>query len=148
MKDTTILGHAIPKGTIVFFILNGPSLMKPATEVPETARSEASQGTKSRYGEWRAGDVEKFLPERWINVHDKGVETFNALKGPFMTFGSGPRGCYGRRLAYLQLRIFWVLLMWNFEFLPIEPKLRTQDVVEHVGVESCQSYVRLRKVAL
>ncbi|RBQ81482.1 hypothetical protein FVER53590_30470 [Fusarium verticillioides] len=148
MKDTTILGHAIPKGTFVFFILNGPSLMKPAIEVPETARSEASQGTKNRYGEWRADDIEKFLPERWIDVDDKGVETFNALKGPFMTFGSGPRGCYGRRLAYLQLRIFWVLLIWNFEFLPIDPELRTQDVVEHVGVEPCQSYVRLRKVAL
>ncbi|KAF5719485.1 cytochrome P450 monooxygenase 3A14 [Fusarium mundagurra] len=148
MVDTTILGHAIPKGTFVFFLLNGPTLLKPAIELPETVRSESSQSTKSRYGEWRAEDVEKFMPERWIDVDDKGVETFNAMKGPFMTFGSGPRGCYGRRLAYLQLRIFWVLLMWNFEFLPIEPELRTQDVVEHVGVEPCQSYVRLRKVAL
>ncbi|EMT74057.1 Cytochrome P450 3A14 [Fusarium odoratissimum] len=146
MVDTTILGHAIPKGTSVFFTLNGPSLMKPAIEIPEDIRSESSQGTKSRYGKWRAEDVEQFIPERWIDVDDKGVETYNAMKGPFLTFGSGPRGCYGRRLAYLQLRIFWVLLMWNFEFLPVDPELRTQDVVEHVGVEPRESYVRLRKV--
>ncbi|KAF4429616.1 Cytochrome P450 3A14 [Fusarium acutatum] len=135
MVDTTILGHVIPKGTSVFFTLNGPRLMKTAITVPEAIRSESSQGTKSRYGEWRAEDVEQFIPERWIDVDDKGVETFNAMKGPFLTFGSGPRGCFGRRLAYLQLRIFWVLLMWNFEFLPVDSELRSQDVVEHVGVE-------------
>lgn len=146
MADTTILGHAIPKGTVVFFTLNGPSLMKPAIETPEIVRSESSRGTKSRYGEWRAEDVEQFIPERWIDVDDKGVETYNAMKGPFLTFGSGPRGCFGRRLAYLQLRIFWVLLMWNFEFLPVDPELRTQDVVENVGVEPRESYVRLRRV--
>ncbi|KLP09079.1 related to TRI13-cytochrome P450 [Fusarium fujikuroi] len=146
MADTTILGHAIPKGTVVFFTLNGPSLMKPAIETPEIVRSESSRGTKSRYGEWRAEDVEQFIPERWIDVDDKGVETYNAMKGPFLTFGSGPRGCFGRRLAYLQLRIFWVLLMWNFEFLPVDPELRTQDVVENVGVEPRESYVRLRRI--
>ncbi|TVY64024.1 Cytochrome P450 monooxygenase TRI13 [Fusarium oxysporum f. sp. cubense] len=146
MVDTMILGHTIPKGTSVFFTLNGASFMKPAIEIPENIRSQSSQGTKSRYGEWRAEDVEQFIPERWIDVDDKGVETYNAMKGPFLTFGSGPRGCYGRRLAYLQLRIFWVLLMWNFEFLPVDPELRTQDVVEHVGVEPRESYVRLRKV--
>ncbi|SCV57307.1 related to TRI13-cytochrome P450 [Fusarium fujikuroi] len=146
MVDTTILGHAIPKGTTVFFALNGPSLMKPAIKIPDTVRSQSSQDTKSRYGEWRAEDVEQFIPERWIDADDKGVETYNAMKGPFLTFGSGPRGCYGRRLAYLQLRIFWVLLMWNFEFLPVDPELRTQDVIEHAGVEPRESYVRLRKV--
>ncbi|KAH7223058.1 cytochrome P450 [Fusarium oxysporum] len=146
MVDTMILGHAIPKGTSVFFTLNGPSLMKPPIGIPENIWSESLQGTKSRYGEWRAEDVEQFIPERWIDVDDKGVETYNAIKGPFLTFGSGPRGCYGRRLAYLELRIFWVLLMWNFEFLPVDPELRTQDVVEHVGVEPRESYVRLRKV--
>ncbi|KAF5654303.1 cytochrome P450 monooxygenase 3A14, partial [Fusarium circinatum] len=140
MVDTTILGYAIPKGTSVFFTLNGPSLMKPAIKVPEAIRSESSQRTKDRYGEWRAEDVEQFVPERWIDVDDEGVETYNAMKGPFLTFGSGPRGCFGRRLAYLQLRIFWVLLMWNFEFLPVDAELRTQDAVEHVGVEPCESY--------
>ncbi|KAH7237790.1 cytochrome P450 [Fusarium redolens] len=144
--DTTILGHAIPKGTSVFFTLNGPSLMKPAINIPENVRSESSQSTKSRYGEWRAEDVEQFIPERWIDIDEKGAETYNPMKGPFLTFGSGPRGCYGRRLGYLQLRIFWVLLMWNFEFLPVAPELRTQEVVEHVGVEPRESYVRLRKV--
>lgn len=147
MVDTTILGHAIPKGTTVFFALNGPSLMKPAIKIPETIRSQSSQDTKNRYGEWSAQDVEQFIPERWIDVDDKGVETYNAMKGPFLTFGSGPRGCYGRRLAYLQLRIFWVLLMWNFGFLPVDAELRTRDVVEHAGVEPRESYVRLRKVA-
>ncbi|KAF4958665.1 hypothetical protein FGADI_2213 [Fusarium gaditjirri] len=146
MVDTTILGHVIPKGTAVFFALNGPSLMKPAIEVPENIRSESSQGTKSKYGEWRSEDVEHFVPERWIDVDDKGVETYNAMKGPFLTFGGGPRGCYGRRLAYLQLRIFWVLLIWNFEFLPVDPELRTPYVIEGVGTEPRESFIRLRRV--
>ncbi|KAF4338311.1 cytochrome P450 monooxygenase 3A14 [Fusarium beomiforme] len=146
MVDTNVLGHAIPKGTAIFFTLNGPSLMKPAIEAPENVRSESSQNVKSRYGEWSADDVEQFIPERWIDVDEKGAEIYNSMKGPFLTFGSGPRGCYGRRLAYLQLRIFWVLLMWNFEFLPVAPELRTQEVVEHVGVEPSASYIRLNRV--
>lgn len=144
--DTTILGHAIPKGTEVYFTFNGPSLMKPAIDVPETVRSESSQNAKNRCGEWHANDIERFIPERWIDVDEKGAENYNPMKGPILSFGSGPRGCYGRRLGYLQLRIFWVLLIWNFEFLPVPAELRTQEVVEGVTVEPLASYVRLRKV--
>ncbi|RGP68819.1 hypothetical protein FSPOR_5025 [Fusarium sporotrichioides] len=146
--DTTILGHAIPKGTIVFFPLTGPSLIKPAFEVKENVRSESSQNTKHRVGQWRAEDVEQFIPERWIDTDDEGVVTFNPAKGPMMTFGSGPRGCFGRKLGYVQLRIFWVLLIWNFEFLPISPELRTADVVEAVTTEPLESYIRLRRVKI
>ncbi|KAG5654917.1 hypothetical protein KAF25_010962 [Fusarium avenaceum] len=85
MVDTTVLGHAIPKGTQIFFTFNGPSLMKPAIEVPENVRSESSRNTKSRFGQWRAEDVEQFIPERWIDVDEKGVETFNPMKGPMIT---------------------------------------------------------------
>lgn len=148
MVDTTVLGHAIPKGTQIFFTFNGPSLMKPAIEVPENVRSESSRNTKSRFGQWRAEDVEQFIPERWIDVDEKGVETFNPMKGPMITFGSGPRGCFGRKLAYLQLRIFWVLLIWNFEFLPVSLELRTRDVMEGATIEPLESYIRLRKVKM
>lgn len=146
MVDTTILGHAIPKGTQVYFLFNGPGYWKPEIPAPEHTRSASSQKSKDRYGVWNAEDVGQFVPERWIDVDENGVESYNPNKGPFHTFGGGIRGCFGKRLAYIQLRIFWVLLIWNFEFLPVAPEIRNNKVLEVVTTEPVNTFIRLRNI--
>lgn len=47
-RDTVLLGHHIPKGTMVFFLHNGPSMLSPALEVNESKRSEHSREAKEQ----------------------------------------------------------------------------------------------------
>ena len=55
-----------------------------------------------------------FNPERWRR-EETGKEVFDAVSGLLLTFGLGPRGCYGRRPAYLEMKLMLVLLVWGFE---------------------------------
>jgi cytochrome P450 len=166
--DTTVLGHHIPRGTEVEFIFNGPGFLKPGFEVPNELRTGAAQ--TGRVGDWDASDVGEFKPERWLNSEKEkqgseeaevdGVR-FNALAGPMLSFGGGPRGCYGKRLAYMEMRILLVLLIWHFEFLPITSSSNSQGgfeekeqskgstrrapgIVENITTEPGECLVRLR----
>ncbi|RYO89312.1 hypothetical protein DL764_008606 [Monosporascus ibericus] len=102
MVDTTLLGHRVPKGTTT--------------------------------DSWDHADPQAFVPERWLKktvVDDGAAEAeahhYDAQAGPFLSFGTGIRGCFGRRLAYLELRILMTLLLWNFEARSPAPG------AEHVG---------------
>jgi cytochrome P450 len=144
--DTTLLGHIIPKGTTINFVFNGPSYIEPGIPVPEEVRSESSKDARERCGTWSADDIGLFKPERWIEKDEKNLDIFNATKGPMLSFGGGTRGCFGRRLAYLELRVVLILLVWNFEFLPLPEKLRNYRPLEKTVVATVCSPVRLRKV--
>ena len=71
---------------------------------------------------------------------EKGGEVFDSTAGPQLAFGLGPRGCYGRRMAFLQLRIFTVLLIWKFELLGCEG---AQGLMAAEQKEKRQYFVRL-----
>ncbi|TPX07063.1 uncharacterized protein E0L32_011051 [Thyridium curvatum] len=140
--DTQILGHAIPKGTDVFLMNNGPGkLMKPI-EVPESLRSDSSREAKDRTGAWDPSDIGVFKPERWLVNDEAGNYTFDPLAGPAHPFGAGPRGCFGRKWALLEIRIIFVLAFWNFELLPTPESLSSWRVGEQNQAE--QMYLRLR----
>lgn len=75
----------------------------PIGSIPETLRSESCQATKGR-AEWNTSDLHLFKPERWLQLKD-GEEVFDSNSAPLLTFGLGPKGCFGRRMAYLELKI-------------------------------------------
>ncbi|KAJ5502468.1 Cytochrome P450 [Penicillium fimorum] len=115
MVDTVLLGHHIPKGTSVLLMGNGPDFIEPPIgKIPEDRRSKSCQEAKGRIGSWDPADSNLFKPERWITKED-GKESFDPTSDPLLTFGLGPRGCFGRRMAHLELKIVLVLLLWNFE---------------------------------
>ena len=58
-----------------------------------------------------------FRPERWLSISESDETSFNPNAGPTHAFGTGPRGCYGIKQAYMQLKIFFILVIWNFELL-------------------------------
>jgi cytochrome P450 len=140
--DTTVLGRYIPKGTEVEFVLNGPGFLKPPFAVQKDQRTGSAK--TSPVGDWNVDDIHEFVPERWIEEDEDGKESFNALKGPMLTFGGGPRGCYGKRLAYMEMRIIVVLLMWHFDFLPILPRRRELGILENITTEPSECLVRLK----
>ncbi|KAG8166735.1 hypothetical protein KVR01_002424 [Diaporthe batatas] len=134
--DTQILGCHIPKGTEVFM---------PCLEA------------KSRIRTWpEDGSMADFRPERWLVAApaDGSVPpeatfdgyVFDQSAGPMMAFSLGPRGCFGRRLAYVTLKILTTLIMWNFELLPCGEKLSLYKAHDMLTNRPDLCYVRLKSV--
>lgn len=159
--DTEVFGHFIPKDTIMYILSNGPSIKSPAFVIDEHIRSKSCQEAKQngRYREgWDPEDIGLFKPERWLVVTDATPTNvcpekkdekleFNMEAGPQLAFSLGTRSCYGRRLAYLELRIFVVLIVWNFELLPCPAGLSGYSVKSGITNKPRQCFVRLRKIS-
>jgi cytochrome P450 len=64
----------------------------------------------------------EFRPERWI-VGEKGstAETVARAESGYMPFSTGPRGCIGKNLAYLEMSLVVGKLVHGFE-LKQDPK--------------------------
>lgn len=92
MVDTQILGHAIPKGTLM--VVTG------GTTYDETRSSlnVSSEELRQRRGcdAWTDDrPADELYPERWLDEQGK----FDAKAGPFFNFSAGLRGCFGRSIA-------------------------------------------------
>ena len=149
VMDTELLGHRIPKGTVVSCLVTGPSIMSPSFDIDEARRSASSQTVKKegRDRTWDADDMFLFKPERWLVRAEKGDgEDFDPAAGPQLAFGWGARQCYGKRLALLELRVLLTLIIWNFELLPCPPALSGQKSVLTLTTRPKDCYVRLREV--
>lgn len=162
--DTVILGHKVPKGTIVMIPSGGASLRSPGFNIDEASRHNSSQEAKktgkSRQ-EWDPMDIGAFKPERWL-VND-GNE-FDSASGPQLVsyipihmgdsklickaFSLGTRSCFGKRLAYLQLRILITLIVWNFELSRCPDELSSYGHKIMLTTEPTQCFVRLTRVEL
>ncbi|KAK2732569.1 cytochrome p450 monooxygenase [Colletotrichum kahawae] len=114
-QDTVVLGHPIPGDTQVFLNLTGPSLNMPSVSVDEEVRSLTSQKHRPSRENWDDLDPDVFRPERWIVEEAGGRIRFDPSRGPTLAFSAGNRGCWGKRLGYLELRIVLTLLIWSFE---------------------------------
>jgi cytochrome P450 len=146
MMDTEILGHKVPKGTSIFFVTDGPDFQLPSIPIAETLRSASSRGDrKTLRGKWDPADMHLFKPERWLKTDEEGNEVYDAQSGPMMTFSLGPRGCFGRRLAYLETRIVLALLVWNFEVHALSDELSSRESYDTITKNPCKCYVSLSK---
>jgi len=57
-------------------------------------------------------EPDSFLPERWLGEDERFIgDHLNAS----LPFGTGPRVCIGRNLAYLEMRLILSHLLWNFD---------------------------------
>lgn len=152
VTDTQLLGYRIPKGTHVFFYTCGASFKKPAHSIPTEKRTDKGRKLEERFGRWDPNNVHEFMPQRWLRKEDSGEEiglekeSFNSQAGPQMAFGAGARGCFGRRLAYLEMRITIVLLLWKFEFLAVQGEHGGFEGVDFFAVTPKHCYVALRPI--
>ncbi|KAI1855415.1 hypothetical protein JX266_000280 [Neoarthrinium moseri] len=147
MADVEVLGHRIPKGTEVFFMGNGPSVFAPPFEIEESLRSPSFNSSKEKIGSWDTTDMAAFKPERWL-VDAEGRKAFDPAAEPLLTFGLGERGCYGRKLSYVEMRIFLTLIIWKFELHKCLEKLSSYEAIDKMTHGPAQCYVKLVKVAL
>jgi cytochrome P450 len=156
--DTELLGRLIPRGTTVIVACSGPGILTPAMYIDEATRSATARLAKAegRFRAWDDEAIDTFKPERWLVPkyagHDETVDgslsrlVFDSTAGPHLAFGLGKRGCFGRRLGYLEMRIILVLLIWRFELLPCPESLVDYDAVEGITHKPKNCYVRLQKV--
>ncbi|SPQ24085.1 98bcb0d1-d493-4b7c-8817-0a47768b614d [Thermothielavioides terrestris] len=134
LVDTHVLGCPVPKGAELLLIYCVDRAPPP---VDEALRSDTSRASAEKLGDGLQGapgrDLGTFQPRRWL-VRDEqtGKEVFNAYAVPSLTFGGGYRGCFGRKLAVMELRIMVVLLILSFEFLPLPEDLRGMSAHEKV----------------
>ncbi|KAL2797387.1 cytochrome P450 monooxygenase [Aspergillus keveii] len=148
--DTLVLGYPVPKGTNVFMLSNGASFFAPSFDINESARSKTSQASRARKFD-ESGDMAAFLPERWLvpgsacGAND-GAWGFDAMAVPQLVFGLGTRGCYGRRFAYLEMRVLVTLIVWHFELLGVPEGLASWAAVDGLSHQPRECFVRLREI--
>lgn len=228
--DTELLGHHIPKGTIIMMLNRGPSFTEPALPIDESLRSPTCQAAALRSTndetEWLYGNEDQFIPDRWLrsvpqtnrdtDIPTKDISTSShsnkepgdlfgpsyrlcdvlqpskdedarpssppselstpnskgtpqsriisceprkdrrvpkyitcvpdACRRPSLPFGLGQRGCYGKKLALLELKIVFTLLIWNFELVKCPEELSGYAAVETLTHKPRQCFVSLRKL--
>ncbi|KAH0264719.1 cytochrome P450, partial [Aureobasidium melanogenum] len=143
MVDTDVFGIRIPKGHDLNFVTHA-SYVAPPVGVEEHKRSPSSQASKDKTGVWEVSEIRVFKPERWLRpTGEKGEVEFQKNAGPTLQFGAGIRGCFGRRLAYIELRMLIVLIIWSFELLPVPDKLGTYLGVDKITHQPQKCYLRL-----
>lgn len=88
-----------------------------------------------------------FRPERWLvpkEGNDRELD-FDANAAPQIAFGMGPRSCWGRRFAYLELRMVVTMIIWNFDLLPVSPELADPKASYGIVHRADQCCLRLRR---
>lgn len=152
MSDTTVLGYPIKKGTQVFFVSNGPGFLSPSIPVDSAKRSETSRTAKLNATWDETQDLTRFNPERWLVRKNDGEGlladdvSFDGAAGPQLVFGLGPRSCWGRRLAYMEMKTIIAMLVWNFRLLETSPALSSHAGLEGIARVPQQCYLRLSKI--
>jgi cytochrome P450 len=144
--DTEVLGCFIPKGTEVFLMGNGPSFLSPEFEIQDSLRTKSCLESKDKVGAWKHGDMAIFNPDRWLVEDASGELVFEAAAGPLLTFGLGERSCYGRRMAYLQMKQLMTLIVWNFELHKCSKELSGYEASDKMAHSPQFCYIRPVKI--
>lgn len=141
--DVEVLGHHIPKDTEVFLLGNGPSLFSPEFDIDDSLRTKSCIEAKDKVGVWKHEGITDFDPERWM-VEDKatGQKVFNSAAGPLLTFGLGERGCYGRRMAYVEIKLLITQIVWNFQLYKCPEELSSYAAIDKMAHVPQQCYIK------
>lgn len=134
--DTQLYGYMIPAGTDVFGAHTAES------SVVRLAEFKGACEIKRR-PTWAKGSLQVFDPERFL-TRDQSGATFDALAGPVLAFGSGPRSCFGQRHARTTMRMLFVMLFMSFDFLPFEGELASFKAEEKLVRGPVNCYMRLK----
>ncbi|KAK1635038.1 cytochrome P450 [Colletotrichum phormii] len=125
-----ILGVDIPAGTPVLLVTGGPSHLQEYYTAYGNER-------KSKRWDTNFAPLDQFLPERWM----RSDGTFNAIAGPSLPFSTGARGCFGRKIALLEMKFMISMLLLSFKFPELEGRLSTYGSTDAQIRRPTQCYV-------
>lgn len=121
IQDCTILGHSIPSGTPVILMTQDVTHQeaKHLGHEPRPAGTHpASPGQRESLG-IAEPPLNEFHPGRWLSLDGE----FNPNAASSLSFSGGARGCFGQKIAMLEMRVFLSVLVWNFRFAKLDPGL-------------------------
>lgn len=146
--DTTLLGHFVPQGTNVVMVWSGADYTAPGLPISEEQRSPSCQSAAGKRvaSTQDTMDGAKFRPERWLSTTEgrDGQEVFDATLARNMIFSLGPRGCFGRRLAYVEFRIWLVLVVWEFHLARLPSRLDSDKAWDKLTRQPQDCFISLR----
>ncbi|KAF4457825.1 cytochrome p450 [Fusarium austroafricanum] len=146
--DTTILGYRVPKGSEVLLNIHINHDLPPLTGSNRTTTSRAAvakYGTSPHTATMPALNI--FEPRRWLRKDpETGRETFNPYSMPSLAFGGGMRGCFGRKLAVMKLRIIVVMLIISFEIQELPSEFKSMRAFEAVFRQPQQPFVSIKEL--
>jgi len=141
-RDTQLLGHRIPKGTSILLVCQGPDFSpSPSSAYWQETKADAARqfpGTRSK-------GPEHFDPDRWLVRKESGELEFDGTTYPQLGFGLGIRSCWGRRLAYLEMRIMTAMVTLNFDYGKVDDALTTHEASYDISYRAKQGWVNLKK---
>ncbi|KAH7400894.1 cytochrome P450 [Phaeosphaeria sp. MPI-PUGE-AT-0046c] len=152
LVNCEIMGHNVPAGTPIILVTAGPSYDEPDT--PSTRRQCSSKDSLHRHGKklkTTSSEEEKvsssiplnlFAPERWLS---DGVFVPDAVR--MFPFSAGPRGCFGKKIAMLELRILIATLVMRFEFPRLAKALSGYEAQDNLTSRPQVCYVCPRVMA-
>lgn len=145
IRDMEILGHRIPAGTTLMLSTSGPTMTQKGVRVDKKRRS-GTYRERENVMDWgeSAFAPSEFHAERWLRTDpDTGDEVYDSAAGPFLSFSNGPRTCWGKRLAMMELKLIVTLLVWNFEFREIAKELMDDTVLDGLFMKPLTCYVQV-----
>jgi cytochrome P450 len=109
-RETTteceVLGHRLPAKTPVFLVTqSAPS------KYGMIAPNSFNVDSKANNTDF-CSSFERFIPERWLDIE----RTFNPDAGLSLPFSAGKRGCFGKRIAMLELKLTVTMFVLSFHF--------------------------------
>ena len=136
--DTELLGCPIPKGTVLLLVCQGPD--------PSTLKSVDGKQMHAprQYPRNASKDMATFDPERWLVRKDNGEVDFDGTTYPQLAFGGGVRGCWGRKLADLEMQIVTAMLVWKFDLLGVPRALATHKATYDISYRADKGYLNVK----
>lgn len=84
----------------------------------------------------------EFIPERWLPIDLRSEEFHHDVLDSQYPFGTGPRSCPGKLLAWTELRITLAMLLFRFDVDVVPGKrLRWEDLRTFFVVEKEPVYL-------
>lgn len=135
--------------------------------IDESRRSPSSREFIKDGEKWAHEDLGSFNPDRWLVRNEDGEIEYDSRAAPMQAFGGGVRGCYGtyhhygnllsvlggflticigKKLAYLETRIVYALIIWNLEILPPPTALFDFKAIDKINHQPQNVYLRLGDV--
>ena len=110
-------GVYVPKGVSLYMLFQ--TLLTLSQTTLSTAIYTASHSERYFH------DAQNFHPERWLPPSHPhyNIAFVNDQKEASKPFSTGPRGCLGINLAYLEMRITLCKLIWHYDW-----ELKSNDV--------------------
>lgn len=147
-QDCQIFGHEVPAGTPLVLVMGGPSYNIEKDQIPEIVPSRRSHTSQKRLHNqglavWdQRISLNKFCPDRWLT--EDGA--FNPKAGPSLPFSAGPRGCFGKKIALLELRLMLTMITLSFNLPQLPPNLSKYSSRDSLTRKSSCCYIRPEKI--